>query len=87
MLHDPKHMCIDSLTADAKQVVIDKLRTGTFIPKHRAEILRVIKFIENGAGTDGEEFNFKMKQTDQYRKQNLKDTHPEIARAMGYDKT
>jgi hypothetical protein len=84
MLHDPKHMCIDNLTTEAKKVVIEKLRTGTFTPKHRAEILRIIKFIEQGQGSDGEEFLFKMKQTDQYRKQSFLDSHTEIAQAMGY---
>jgi hypothetical protein len=87
MLHDPKHMCIDSLTPIAKEVVIEKLRTGTFInPKHRAEILRIIRFIEQGNGSDGEEFLFKMKQTDTYRQQSFYNTHQEIAKAMGYDK-
>jgi organic radical activating enzyme len=85
MLHDPKHMCINNLTTQAKQAVIEKLRVGTFTPKHKAEILRIIKFIENGAGSNGEEFVFKMRKTDQYRKQSFKDTHQEIARAMGYD--
>jgi hypothetical protein len=85
MLHDPKHMCVDNLTEAAKQIVVEKLKAGTFTPRHRAEILRIIKFIENGAGSDGEEFVFKMKKTDQYRKQSFEDTHPEIARAMGYD--
>jgi hypothetical protein len=84
MLHDPKHMCIDNLTVEAKQVVIEKLRGGTFTPKHRAEISRIIKFIEQGQGSSGEEFLFKMQQTDSYRKQNFYSTHPEIARAMGY---
>jgi MoaA/NifB/PqqE/SkfB family radical SAM enzyme len=84
MLHDPKHMCIDNLTKEAKQIVIEKLQTGTFTGRHKAEILRIIKFIENGAGSDGEEFVFKMQKTDQYRKQSFKDTHREIARAMGY---
>lgn len=84
MLHDPKHMCIDNLTVEAKQVVIEKLRSGTFTPKHRAEISRIIKFIEQGQGSSGEEFLFKMQQTDSYRKQNFYSTHPEIARAMGY---
>jgi hypothetical protein len=78
-------MCIDNLTEEAKQLVIDKLKAGTFTPKHRAEIMRVIKFIENGAGSTGEEFLFKMKQTDQYRDQSLLESHTEIARAMGYE--
>jgi len=86
MLHDPKHMCIDSLTHNAKHVVVEKLRTGSFVPKHRAEISRVIKFIEQGQGSNGEEFLFKMKQTDLYRKQSLLKSHKEIAEAMGYVK-
>jgi hypothetical protein len=54
------------------------------MPKHKAEIMRIVKFIENGAGTNGEEFVFKMQQTDRYRKESFLDTHPEIAKAMGY---
>jgi hypothetical protein len=77
-------MCIDSLTHDAKNTGIEKLRTGTFVPKHRAEILRIIKFIEQGKGSDGEEFLYKMRQTDAYREQNFIDTHAEIAKVMGF---
>jgi organic radical activating enzyme len=84
MLHDPKHICIDNLTPTAKKIVIEKLSSANFSPRHRAEILRIIKFIENGAGSDGEEFLHKMKQADTYRKQNFKQTHSEIATAMGY---
>jgi MoaA/NifB/PqqE/SkfB family radical SAM enzyme len=85
MLHDPKHMCIDGLTPVAKRIVIEKLLNGNFMPKHKAEIMRIVKFIENGAGTNGEEFVFKMQQTDRYRKESFLDTHPEIAKAMGYE--
>jgi hypothetical protein len=53
--------------------------------KHQQEIDNVIKFIELGTGSDGQEFLEKMQQTDTYRKQNFKDTHPEIAQAMGYE--
>lgn len=84
MLHDPKHMCIDNLTTAAKKIVVDKLISGKFIPKHKAEIIRIVKFIENGAGNDGKEFVFKMKQTDKYRDQKFSITHPEIALSMGY---
>jgi hypothetical protein len=56
------------------------------MPKHKAEIMRIVKFIENGTGTNGEEFVFKMQQTDRYRKESFSDTHPEIAKAMGYEK-
>jgi MoaA/NifB/PqqE/SkfB family radical SAM enzyme len=85
MLHDPKHMCIDNLTPEAKTIVVNKLAAGNFGPKHKAEILRIIKFIENGSGSNGAKFRNKMKQTDRYRKQNFAKTHAEIAEAMGYE--
>lgn len=85
MLHDPWHMCISSMTTAAQNLVINRLTTHEFSPRHRAEVLRIIKFIENGKGSDGKEFLNKMKQTDQYRDQLFSDTHEEIARAMGYE--
>lgn len=85
MLHDPWHMCISSMTTAAQNLVINRLTAHEFSPRHRAEVLRIIKFIENGQGSDGIEFLRKMKQTDQYRDQVFSDTHEEIARAMGYE--
>ena len=85
MLHDPWHMCISSMTTAAQDLVINRLTAHEFSPRHRAEVLRIIKFIENGEGSNGEEFLRKMKQTDQYRDQSFLDTHEEIARSMGYE--
>ena len=84
MLHDPWHMCIARMTPAAKELVIDRLRTHEFNSKHRAEMMRVIKFIENGSGSDGKEFLRKMQQTDEFRKETMLTTHREIALAMGY---
>ena len=39
----------------------------------------------DGKGSDGKRFLFEMQRTDAYRKQNFADTHPEIAKAMGYE--
>ena len=86
MLHDPWHMCISKMTDDAKNLVIDRLSNHEFSSKYRAEILRIVQFIRNGEGSDGQEFLRKMQITDEYRKQNLRDTHKEIAKAMGYEK-
>jgi MoaA/NifB/PqqE/SkfB family radical SAM enzyme len=84
MLHDPWHMCISKMTPQAQELVIDRLNSYKFSPKHRVEVLRIIQFINNGQGSDGEEFLQKMKITDQYREQSFLDSHEEIARAMGY---
>jgi MoaA/NifB/PqqE/SkfB family radical SAM enzyme len=85
MLHSPDHMSIQQMTPAAKELVLNKLKTTFWAStKYQSEIDNVIKFIENGSGSDGTEFLRKMKQTDAYRKQNFMDTHPEIAKAMGY---
>jgi MoaA/NifB/PqqE/SkfB family radical SAM enzyme len=85
MLHDPWHMCISRMTPTAQKLVVDRLATHNFNSKHKMEILRIIKFIENGQGSDGGEFLRKMQQTDKYREQRFLTTHPEIAKAMGYE--
>ena len=86
MLHSPDHMSVQRMTPEAKELVLNKLKTTFWkTNKYQKEINNVIQFIENGPGSDGKDFLFKMQQTDTYRKQNFTDTHPEIAKAMGYD--
>lgn len=85
MLHDPNHMCINNMTRAANELVVHRLANHTFSPKHKAEIIRIIKFIENGKGSNGREFLQKMQRTDAYRNESFSVTHPEIARAMGYE--
>jgi len=86
MMHSPDHMSIQYMTPAAKELVLNKLKSifwGSDF--YQREIDNIIKFIENGPGSDGEEFLCKMKRTDAHRKQNFMDTHPEIAKAMGYE--
>ena len=65
---------------------MNKLKTVFWTKNtYQCEIDNVIKFIQQGTGSDGQEFLEKMHRTDIYRKQNFKDTHPEIAAAMGYE--
>jgi len=86
MLHSPNHMSIQYMTPTAHELVLNKLKTTFWTTdRYQQEIDNIIRFIENGPGSDGTEFLRKMKQTDAYRKQNFMDTHPEIARAMGYE--
>ena len=85
MLHDPNHMSIVNLTPAAKKLVEEKLLNAEFNSKFRLEIIKIVKFLNNGAGSDGKQFLQKMQQTDQFREQNFADTHPEIAYAMGYE--
>jgi MoaA/NifB/PqqE/SkfB family radical SAM enzyme len=85
MLHSPNHMSVQHMTNDAKQLVLNKLKTIVWSNSaYQQEINNLIKFIENGPGSDGVRFLTDMQRTDQYRKQNFQDTHAEIAQAMGY---
>lgn len=86
MLHSPDHMSVQRMTPAAQELVLNKLKTTFWTStQYQHEINNVIKFIENGSGSDGQEFLERMQQTDTYRQQNFKDTHPEIAQAMGYE--
>jgi len=86
MMHNPDHMSIQKMTDAAKELVLNKLKNTFWTSKaYQREINSIIKFIENGTGSDGKEFLSKMKRADNYRGQNFKDTHPEIALAMGYE--
>jgi MoaA/NifB/PqqE/SkfB family radical SAM enzyme len=86
MLHSPEHMSIRNLTVDAQKLILNKLETTPWKSiKYQREIENIIKFIKNGAGSDGKEFLERMKLADVYRKQNFKNTHPEIAITMGYE--
>lgn len=86
MMHSPDHMSIQHMTPAAQQLVLDKLKTTTWSDvEYQDEINSVIKFIELGQGSDGQEFLFKMQRTDEHRNENFTTTHPEIARAMGYE--
>jgi MoaA/NifB/PqqE/SkfB family radical SAM enzyme len=84
MLHDPHEMNIGRMTLAAQRLVIDRLLSHTFNSKYRTEIMRIIRFIENGQGSDGTMFVKKMKKADVYREQSMLTTHREIALAMGY---
>lgn len=85
LLQSPSHMCISHMTDAAEELVLNKLKTTFWASnKYQKEIDSLIKFIETGPGSNGEEFLTKMKITDEYRKQSFLSTHAEIALAMGY---
>jgi hypothetical protein len=85
MLHSPNHMSVQYMTPAAQELVIAKLQSITWPGRYQQEVENVVRFIENGTGSDGTEFLFQMQRTDAYRKQSLLTTHPEIAKAMGYE--
>jgi MoaA/NifB/PqqE/SkfB family radical SAM enzyme len=86
MMHNPEHMSIQQMTPHAQELVLNKLKTSFWAKnEYQREINNLITFIQQGSGSDGQDFLEKMQRTDAYRKQNFKDTHPEMAIAMGYE--
>jgi len=86
MLQSPERMSIQRMTPAAQDLVLNKLKTHFWrSAQYQQEIDNVIRFIENGTGSNGRDFVEQMQQTDAYRRQNFVDTHPEIAQAMGYE--
>jgi len=85
MLHSPNHMSVQYMTPAAQELVINKLQSIKWPGRYQQEVDNVVKFIQSGAGSDGTEFLRQMQRTDSYRKQNFMTTHPEIAKAMGYE--
>jgi MoaA/NifB/PqqE/SkfB family radical SAM enzyme len=86
MLHSPEHMSVQYMTPQAQELVLNKLKTDFWkTGKYQRDIDSLINFIEAGPGSNGFMFMHTMQQTDRYRKQSFTDTHPEIARAMGYE--
>lgn len=84
MLHGPEEFSIQTLPENAKKKIVDHLIYCDFKVKYRSEINNIIRFMNNGKSTDGSRFLKKVKQTDQYRDQNLSNTHPELAEIMNY---
>ena len=87
MLHDPPHMNIGHMTKSAADLVIGKLKNTEFHFMLQNDVQGIIRFIQNGTGSDGQDFCNFMKRTDANRKENFALTHPEIAKAMGYEST
>lgn len=84
MLHDPPHMNIGHMTKEAVDLITNKLKNTEFHFVLQNDVQGIIRFIQNGAGSNGQDFCNFMKRTDVNREENFSVTHPEIARAMGY---
>ena len=84
MLHGPYEMSIACLPADAKKKVIDVLLAKEFNSLHQQDIDNVISMIQNGESTERDLLIKKLEVTDKYRKEHLRQTHPELAEILNY---
>lgn len=84
MLHGPEDISIASLPTEKKKLLINSILKKDY-PGYENHIANTIKFIENGKPIPIEDIRNKIKKTDFYRNQNLKDYHPELAEILEYE--
>ena len=81
IVYDPSYLSILSMTREARELVLDKLNSYA----DNDIIKSIINLIENSPAIDlANEFISYMKTLDVERQQNFAKTHPDIAKAMGY---
>jgi MoaA/NifB/PqqE/SkfB family radical SAM enzyme len=85
MLHEAKYHSIGSLPDSAKQLVKQRLSDIRVSNKNRLEIDRIIDFMMNGQSLDGTELQNNIKIVDSRRNQDLRTSHYDLAKAIGYN--
>ena len=75
----PEAMSLSQLTGPAKNYLIDKFKDNPW-----PEMKKIIQYIQQIPDSNGEKFIELTKHFDSIRKENFSDSHPEIAKAMGY---
>jgi MoaA/NifB/PqqE/SkfB family radical SAM enzyme len=85
MLHGPEELSIACLPEIAKQKIIEILRNKNFDSKFANDINNIISMMQNGKSQDGKLLVSKLQKTDLYRKEHLKQTHPELAAILNYN--
>jgi radical SAM protein with 4Fe4S-binding SPASM domain len=84
MLHGPEEMSIASLSVDAKNQIIQQLTQQFANTAFKKDVDNLISMMNNGTSMDSKFLIGKLSITDQYRKQHLSQTHPELARILNY---
>jgi organic radical activating enzyme len=85
VVHDPPNFCVKNLNDAAKNMITDKLASTVIPSEFKDEITNLIQFMNSGSGSDCKELVRVLKDSDTFRKQHLKDHHPELAAAIGYE--
>jgi len=86
MLHDAPQFCIANLSGKAKDLAKAVLQNSQFSVKNRAEISRIIDFMQQGQSDLTDTLKASIKQLDQRREEDLWLVAPELAEAIEYVK-
>lgn len=87
MLHEENSVSIRSLHPLLKVKIQAKLTLANVSQRHKKEFENIILFMEQGETIDGKILLDKIREKDQIRNENLWDHHPELAEAIGYERT
>lgn len=87
MLHEEASVSIRTLPEVAKIHATAKLALARVTTQHKKEFENAIQFMEQGLSSDGKVLCKKVKQKDELRNESLWDHHPELAEAIGYERT
>lgn len=75
----PSAFSLSQLTREAKDLIIEKFKNHPW-----PEMKKILETIQQTPDSDGVEFVKKTQHFDKLRNENFSETHPEIAKAMGY---
>lgn len=84
MMHEAYYFSISTLPDQAKQQAMARLQAAQVSSWHRQEFDRICDFMRNGASLDGNILRMKVRDLDWKRGTDLRQDHPELAQAVGY---
>lgn len=84
MMHEAYYFSIGTLPETAKQQATARLQSAQVSVQHRQEFDRICDFMQNGASLDGNILRMKIRDLDWKRSTDLRQDHPELARAIDY---
>lgn len=84
MLHGPEEMSIASLSIDAKNQIAHHLNQQFKNTIYTKDVENLIAMMFNGTSMESKFLIERLSVTDRYRKQHLNQTHPELAKIIGY---
>ena len=87
ILHTEEEVSVRTLPATAKDKAEERLSLANVSSDHKKEFNMIINFMKNGNSSDGSRLRSKIQHKDQLRNESLWDHHPELAEAIGYERT
>jgi len=87
MMHEAYYFSISTLPESAKRVITQRLQLAQVNHQDRLEFDRIVDFMNNGVGLDGNILRMRIADLDRKRNQDLNQVEPEFAQLIDYVKT